>query len=66
MLQRLDRRFAALEEGFEALRARTERIDARGAAQAEELAAQRAALTRFDRALRVPRPLHPPRRAVSP
>jgi adenylosuccinate lyase len=51
MIQRLDERFAASERVLAELVERTERLDRRARAQDEELAAQRVALARLDRAL---------------
>ncbi|HEY8492842.1 MAG TPA: hypothetical protein VIN04_03045 [Myxococcota bacterium] len=58
MIQRLDERFAASERVLAELVERTERLDRRARAQDEELAAQRVALARLDRALgrTLPRP----------
>ena len=52
MFQRIDARLASLEAGFEGIRDQAERVAAREAAHGEELASQRVALARLQRALR--------------
>jgi hypothetical protein len=59
MYQRIERRLAGIESGLEAVREAAERVAARETAQGEELASQRVALARLDRALRVPPPPAP-------
>jgi hypothetical protein len=59
MLQGIDRRLARVEAGCESMRELSERLAAREAAHAEELASQRVAVARLDRAVR-----RPPLRAV--
>jgi len=56
MFRGIDRRLAAIESSSEATREHCERFAAREAAHADELAAQRVALTRLDRVLRRPPP----------
>lgn len=51
MIQRLDERCAGAEQALEALVERTGRLERRSSSEAEELASQRVALTRIDRAL---------------
>ena len=62
MLQGIDRRLARVESGCEATLQLCERLTARESAHGEELASQRVALARIDRALR-PRP-RPPESAL--
>jgi hypothetical protein len=56
MLQGIDRRLASVESGCGAMHELCERLTAREAAHREELASQRVALARLDRALRRPPP----------
>jgi hypothetical protein len=51
MFRRIDARLASLEAGFEGIRDQAERVAAREAAHGEELASQRVALARLQRAL---------------
>ena len=52
MFQRIDGRLASLESSLDALRERAEQVAAREVAHGEELASQRVALARLQRALR--------------
>jgi hypothetical protein len=65
MLQGIDRRLARVEAGCEATHQLCERLAAREAAHGEEIASQRVALARIDRALRRP-PVQAPDRTASP
>jgi len=60
MLQRLDDRFTGAETTISTLSEQAERLEQRSLAQGEELAAQRAALARIERAVG-----HPPARLAS-
>ena len=66
MLQGIDRRLARVEAGCEVTHQLCERLAAREAAHGEELASQRVALARLDRALRRPPVQDPDRTASAP
>jgi hypothetical protein len=61
MHQRLDARLAEIAGRLGELDQRQSRLEARGGAQNEELASQRAAIARLQRSLRPASPLETPR-----
>jgi hypothetical protein len=65
MFQGLDRRFARIETLFERMREQVDRLDARSAAQAEELLAHRATLARLQHLARRGPPARAPARTAS-